>query len=109
MLPKATKVAKEKQKQTLLDGHLKEIPKSELVKPYSAHSHFLMCNLVEVPILLALVTTIFWAQIRPQVHLGYTTMIVYGNLACAPLSHSGRSEIWQSDENKTHLGAIYIW
>ena len=35
MLPKAAKVAKEKQSQTLLDGHLKEIPKSEPVKPYS--------------------------------------------------------------------------
>ena len=35
MLPKAAKAAKEKQQQTLLDGHLKEIPKSEPVKPYS--------------------------------------------------------------------------
>jgi len=35
MLPKAMKVAKEKQKQTLLDGHLKGIPKSDPVKPYS--------------------------------------------------------------------------
>ena len=34
-LPKAAKAAKEKQRQTLLDGHLKEIPTSELVKPYS--------------------------------------------------------------------------
>ena len=59
---------------------------------YSAHSHFSMRDLVEAPIFLALVTTIFWAQIRPQIHVGYTT-IVYGNLACAPLSHSGRSEI----------------
>jgi len=35
MLPKAVKAAKAKQKQTLLDGHLKEIPKSEPAKPYS--------------------------------------------------------------------------
>ncbi|KIM78072.1 hypothetical protein PILCRDRAFT_76049, partial [Piloderma croceum F 1598] len=35
MLPKAAKAAKEKQKQTLLDGHLKEIPKSETAKSYS--------------------------------------------------------------------------
>ena len=37
------------------------------------------------------------------------TMIVYGNLACAPLSCRRRLEIWQSDENGTGLGATYIW
>lgn len=35
MLPKATKAAKEKVKQTLLDGHLQEIPKKEWATPYS--------------------------------------------------------------------------
>lgn len=35
MLPKATKAAKEKVKQTLLNGHLQEIPKKEQATPYS--------------------------------------------------------------------------
>ena len=35
MLPKAAKAAREKVNQTSLDGHLKEIPKSERVTPYS--------------------------------------------------------------------------
>jgi hypothetical protein len=35
MLPKAAKAARQKANQTFLDGHLKEVPKSEQVTPYS--------------------------------------------------------------------------
>jgi hypothetical protein len=35
MLPKAAKAARQKANQTFLDGHLKEVPKSERVTPYS--------------------------------------------------------------------------